>query len=241
MLHKETVTPGTLDLIQRLMNDQQLNFFYLVGGTALSLRIGHRLSIDIDLFSSTDFDGDALAIHLKNNYDADVKRHKANYVSGRIGEIDFDFISHKYPSNKPIETIDGIRMMSNADISAMKINAIVNSGQRIKDFIDMHYLLKELPLENMLKYYCEKYPNVNADTAISSLLYHNDIDFSVQVMLMDSKLKWKDIETSIKNAIADYKQELAKPRTYLKQEETNYLGVKKNKNKGKDRDQGLSM
>jgi len=241
MLHKETVTPGTLDLIQRLMNDQQLNSFYLVGGTALSLRIGHRLSIDIDLFSSADFDGDVLAIYLKNNYDAVVKHHKANYVSGSIGDVDFDFISHKYPSIKPIETIDGIRMMSNADISAMKINAIVNSGQRIKDFIDVHYLLKEMPLNDILEHYCEKYPNVEVGTATSSLSYHGDIDFSVPVMLMDNKLKWKDIETSLKNALADYKKELAKPRTYLKEEETNYLGIKRNKSKGKDRDQGLSM
>jgi len=238
MLHKETVTPGTLDLIQRLMKDQQLNSFYLVGGTALSLRIGHRLSIDIDLFSSIDFDGDALAMYLKNNYDAVVKHHKANYVSGSIGEVDFDFISHKYPSNKPIETIEGIRMMSNADISAMKINAIVNSGQRIKDFIDMHYLLKEMSLDEILKFYCEKYPNVDANTARSSLLYHNDIDFSVPVMLMDSKLKWKDIETSIQKAV-DIEKKLGKSQTFLKQEKTNYLGIKKNK--AKDRDQGLGM
>lgn len=69
MLHKETVKPGTLDLIQQLMQDQQLNLFYLVGGTALSLRIGHRQSIDIDLFSSSDFDGDRLAQHLQRKYD----------------------------------------------------------------------------------------------------------------------------------------------------------------------------
>lgn len=238
MLHKETVTPGTLDLIQRLMKDQRLNSFYLVGGTALSLRIGHRLSIDIDLFSSIDFDGDALAVYLENNYGAVVKRHKANYVTGSIGEVDFDFISHKYPSNKPLETVEGIRMMSNADISAMKINAIVNSGVRIKDFIDMHYLLKEMSLEEILNFYCEKYPNVDANTARSSLLYYNDIDFSVPVKLMDSKLKWKDIETSIRKAVGDEKKSV-KSQAFLKQEETNYLGIKKNK--GKDRDQGLGM
>ena len=119
MLHKETVTPGTLDLILELMKDHQLNSFYLVGGTALSLRIGHRESIDIDLFSSSDFDGNELAEHLRKNYGADVKRHKENYASGSIGEVDFDFISHKYPSIRPIETIEGIRMMSNQDISAM--------------------------------------------------------------------------------------------------------------------------
>lgn len=70
MLHKETVKPGTLDLIHQLMEDKQLDSFYLVGGTALSLRIGHKESIEIDLFNSSDFHGNKLAIHLQHNYDA---------------------------------------------------------------------------------------------------------------------------------------------------------------------------
>jgi hypothetical protein len=204
MLHKETVKSGTLDLIQTLMKDHQLNSFYLVGGTALSLRIGHRESIDIDLFSSSDFDGNELAEYLRNKYGADVKRHKKNYASGSIGEVDFDFISHKYPSIKPIENIEGIRMMSNQDISAMKINAIVNSGQRIKDFIDIHYLLQEIPLDEIIGFYCRKYPNVDPNTAKSSLMYHNDIDFSVPVKLMNGKLKWQDVQGSIVKAVREY-------------------------------------
>ncbi|MDF2431199.1 MAG: hypothetical protein JWP44_830 [Mucilaginibacter sp.] len=51
MLHKETVTAGTLELLNSLMLDENLNDFFLVGGTALSLQIGHRISIDLDLFS----------------------------------------------------------------------------------------------------------------------------------------------------------------------------------------------
>jgi len=229
MLHKETVKPGTLDLIQALMKDNQLNSFYLVGGTALSLRIGHRESIDIDLFSSSDFDGDELAVHLRNSYGADVKRHKGNYVSGSIGEVDFDFISHKYPSVRPIETIESIRMMSNQDISAMKINAIVNSGQRIKDFIDMHYLLMEMPLDEILDYYCQKYPNVDPNTAKSSLMYHNDIDFNVPVKLMETKLKWQDVQKSISKAA----RELESRELYRKLQET------KNSQKN-DRGRGMS-
>ncbi|RYE29569.1 MAG: hypothetical protein EOP48_32540, partial [Sphingobacteriales bacterium] len=169
-----------------------------------SLRIGHRESIDIDLFSSSDFDGNELAEHLRKNYGADVKRHKENYASGSIGEVDFDFISHKYPSIKPIENIDGIRMMSIQDISAMKINAIVNSGQRIKDFIDMHYLLKELPLDEIIGFYCQKYPNANPGTALSSLMYHHDIDLNVPVKLMDIKLNWQDVQSSIAGSVNTY-------------------------------------
>lgn len=48
MLHKETVTAGTLALIHRLMDDAHLQEFYLVGGTALALMLGHRISIDIE-------------------------------------------------------------------------------------------------------------------------------------------------------------------------------------------------
>lgn len=204
MLYKETVKSGTLDLILELMKDQQLNSFYLVGGTALSLRIGHRESIDIDLFNSSDFDGDKLALHLQKEYGAVVKRQKSNYASGSIGEIDFDFISHKYPSIKPIETVEGIRIMSNEDIAAMKINAIVNSGQRIKDFIDIHYLLKEMSLDDMMNYYCAKYPDVNPNVAKSSLLYYNDVDLTVPVLLTDRKLKWPDVQRSISKAVQEY-------------------------------------
>ena len=106
------------------------------------------------MFNSSDFEGDKLALHLQKEFGAVVKRQKSNYASGGIGQVDFDFISHKYPSIKPIETVEGIRIMSNEDIAAMKINAIVNSGQRIKDFIDIHYLLKEMSLDDMMNYYC---------------------------------------------------------------------------------------
>ncbi|SDH36389.1 Nucleotidyl transferase AbiEii toxin, Type IV TA system [Dyadobacter soli] len=64
MLHEETVEASTLALIRRLMADENLSDFYLVGGTALSLRLGHRISIDIDLCTGKDFDSAAVCEHL---------------------------------------------------------------------------------------------------------------------------------------------------------------------------------
>ena len=55
MLRKETVSESTLELLKRLMKNVHLQNFFLVGGTALSLQIGHRLSIDLDLFTTTPF------------------------------------------------------------------------------------------------------------------------------------------------------------------------------------------
>lgn len=115
--------------------------------------------------------------------------------------------------------------MSNQDISAMKINAIVNSGQRIKDFIDMHYLLMEMPLDEILDYYCQKYPNVDPSTAKSSLMHYNDIDFNVPVKLMDTKLKWQDVQKSISKAVREYTRVLESRELYRKCLSFNILQV----------------
>ena len=211
MLHKETVKPGTLDLIYKLMRDQQFKSFYLVGGTALALKLGHRESIDIDLFNTGNFDAIKLAVHLEKQYHALIRRQQSNYVSGSISNVEFDLISHKYPAVKQIETIQGIRIMSLEDIAAMKINAIVHSGQRIKDFIDVHYLLQQFEYNDILEFYCQKYPNVDQIQARNSLLYHNDIDFSVPVILKDKSLRWQHVSTSIGNAIAKHDWERQNP------------------------------
>lgn len=71
MLHKETVSSSTLDLIKRLFKDYQFDDFLLVGGTALSLQIGHRISVDIDLFSEKPFDAAQISSHLQKNYSAE--------------------------------------------------------------------------------------------------------------------------------------------------------------------------
>ena len=156
------------------------------------------------MFNSSEFNSAKLATHLQKQYNAQIKRQKDNYVSGNIGQVDFDLITHQYPSVKPLAIEQGIRMMSVEDIAAMKVNAIVNSGNRIKDFIDIHYLLQEFSMENIINFYCAKYPNVNSSMARSSLLYHNDIDFDVPLKLRDRRLRWEDVKNSIISAIAEF-------------------------------------
>ena len=68
MLHKETVEPATLDLIRKLQADPELQGFQMAGGTALALMIGHRISVDIDLFSRNEFDAEALSVHPDKKY-----------------------------------------------------------------------------------------------------------------------------------------------------------------------------
>jgi len=193
MLHKETVDAGTLDLIKRLMGDTELKDFFLVGGTALSLQIGHRISIDIDLFSEKEFDTSRLKKYLEDNYQLSDSKSIKNGVFGFINDIKIDILTHAYPQCRPLEVIEGIRMSSLEDIGAMKLNAIAQSGERKKDFIDMYFLLEQRPLLAIVKAYEQKYPNVNRQMAINSLRYHENVDQTIPVKLLGKDIEWKKI------------------------------------------------
>src|SRR5690606_15072914 len=79
--------------------------------------------------------------------------------------------------------------------------AIVQKGSRLKDFIDVYYLLEKIPFGLLSKAYCQKYPNATPQMAHSGLLYHADIDFSVPVTMLKSKLDWAIINDRLRNAV----------------------------------------
>ena len=95
MIHteKEIILPETLQLLKELQQDPLLGQFFLVGGTALALHIGHRLSIDLDLFSEKPFDTNELETHLALNYTFNTDYLASNTLKGFIDEIKVDFIA----------------------------------------------------------------------------------------------------------------------------------------------------
>lgn len=202
MLQTETVTETTLALIKQLMIDEQLQDFYLVGGTALSLQLGHRMSIDIDMFTNKDFDSLYIKSYLEKEYHAEVTFVGKNTFLGFINDVKVDFISHKYKLINPIYSEGGIRMASLEDIAAMKFNAIVQDGSRLKDFVDVCYLLQNLSLNKMLDAYILKYNEVSAEIAKKALLYHDDVDFTVPISFTKGReYNWNDIKEQLEIAV----------------------------------------
>ena len=65
MLFTETVESNTLGVLKELMRLPVLENFALVGGTNLSLKLGHRLSVDLDIFSNEDFESDSIIPAIK--------------------------------------------------------------------------------------------------------------------------------------------------------------------------------
>ncbi len=88
-------------------------------------------------------------------------------------------------------------MASLQDIAAMKLNAIVGSGERIKDFVDLYHLPDKLDYSEMLNHYWQKYPNVTIDMANRSVGYYEQIDMEVPIDLLDGTLQWKKVANKL--------------------------------------------
>jgi len=175
MLHKETVNAATLELIKRLQSDLLFRDFVLVGGTALSLQIGHRISVDIDFFTRNNFDNQELLEYLELNYGFQMQYIHQNTLKGIINGVFVDFLKHDYPNVAIPAKIEGIVLSSLNDIAAMKVNAITGNGTRIKDFVDIYFLLKQFTFSQIIEFYKIKYKTRNDFHAIKSLTWFDDI------------------------------------------------------------------
>lgn len=166
-LHWETVTPLLKKILIDLMNEDLFNPFRLVGGTALSLQIGHRISVDIDLFSDAEYDSidfNEIENFLQNNYSycstngIDIVGFGKSYFVGNSEndciKLDLyytdDFV---YPETK----IENIRLATKEEIIAMKLDVISRNGRR-KDFWDLHYFLNDYSYEELFQLYKKRYP-----------------------------------------------------------------------------------
>ena len=195
MLQKNTVEENTFRILKVLQKDENLNGFYLVGGTALALKIGHRRSIDLDFFSPEPFDTFSLSDYLSEKYGF-VKSNQASkskvILQGFIEDVKTDWVVNNYPFAENPETIEGIRLYSLRDIAAMKLIAIADTGSRLKDFVDVAYLSAIMSLNEMLDAYEKKY-NIDKVRVILGITYFSDIDYTTKIDLIDAAYRFEPI------------------------------------------------
>jgi hypothetical protein len=217
MLYKETVKGELWNLLQMLMKDEKLKDFNLVGGTALALRLGHRMSVDIDLFTTKDFNSEMMLKYLQEKYETKLIEGglSNNTILTFIGDIKVDLLAHKYPLLSPIEINDGIRLISNQDIGAMKLHAIHQSGERYKDFVDMYFLLEQKPLKFYLQAYQSKY-NKDPYWAVIGLLTYDKIVSLKGIDLLDGKQSdFKQVKNRLEQSVKNPSQKFRSERNGL--------------------------
>lgn len=216
MLQTNVVAESTLELLKRLQAEIPLKDFNLAGGTALALYLGHRISVDLDLFSPNSFDTKKLKDFLEKKYGFRTSFSAENTLKGSIGNIKIDCIAHAYPYLRKPYCENGVRLYSMEDIIAMKLSAIADNGSRLKDFIDIAYLSKQYSFSSMLKFYADKFPDANVIRPLRAVTYFGDIDFQENVVMMQGKFDWKPIERRLLTMAA--KQDMVFEKVPLKME-----------------------
>ncbi len=207
MLQYRAVYPTTLELLKILMQYENLKKTFLVGGTALSLQLGHRISVDIDLFSETDFETNEILTELQYDLDLQVimqKEKNSLIINARKKNtntefVKVDFVKYAYPLLKELKNEDGIRFLSIDDIIPMKLSAIANRGAK-KDFFDIYELMKVYSLSDMLDLFSKKYPGIAHFHIIKSLTYFDDAETEFEPITLNDTV-WEEVKQTIENKV----------------------------------------
>jgi predicted nucleotidyltransferase component of viral defense system len=206
MLYTQTVEPRTFALLKQLLDMPELASFSLVGGTALSLVYGHRISIDLDLFSDIKFDQDLVINALRQKfkegfiYEGEFKHFG---IFCFVENVKVDLVPYRHPLIRPIQVIDGIRMFSLEDIVAMKIQAILGRGKK-KDFWDIAELFKHFKLKEIIAFYKEKFPSQMLLISIpQALSYFDDADESEDPISING-MDWDAVKDVIRTNVSEY-------------------------------------
>jgi predicted nucleotidyltransferase component of viral defense system len=195
MLQKQAVKPELLELLNQLMLINEFNNFHLVGGTALALYDGHRISVDIDLFGKSHLEENKITSLIENCGNTKLLSKSQKILIYTVNGIKVDFVDYQYELIEPVNIINGIRILSKKDIAAMKLNAIVGRGSK-KDFFDIVQLLKTFTFTEMLSFYTAKYKQNSEFMVIKSLMYFDDAELEPDPITL-VPISWEDIKIKI--------------------------------------------
>lgn len=198
MLHTSAVPVNLLMVLTDLQEKTCAAGFALAGGTSLALRLGHRLSVDLDFFTVNAFTPQSLANHLGYGPEA-ITGQAEGTLQLRINGVKVEFLKHTYPKLANDDVIDGVIMWSIQDVAAMKLNAISNRGSK-KDFYDIAKLLDLFPLETMIGHYQEKYRPASLMMLIRSLAWFEDAAAEPDPIALHDDT-WPDVMAKISSAI----------------------------------------
>jgi len=208
-MHPETVDRRTRSVLEKIRGLDSVGDFYLAGGTALAILLGHRISIDLDFFSGADFDTAEIRKALSDIGEVVVGGEESGTLHCLVDGVKVSFLRYRYATLFPFVDFDGVRLADERDIAAMKIDAVSSRGSR-KDFIDLYFLLKRYPLGELLRFFEEKFSGIGFNTLhiLKSLVYFDDAEGDPMPMMM-SDIRWDEVKrTIVGHVLAFEKQSL---------------------------------
>jgi hypothetical protein len=176
--HPEVLPADATKTIVLLARQPAVSSFYLAGGTALALQWGHRVSVDLDLFSMETVNESLLRGTLqKEIQNMKVVSQAPQTLHLEIGSTKVSFLGYPYPMLFPLKRYEGIHVADPRDIAAMKLDAVASRGTK-RDFIDLYVLCQHYGLDEVLRLFDRKFSSVafNDVHLRKALTYFGDAD-----------------------------------------------------------------
>lgn len=154
--HEEVLPRGWSDAAAELARTGVLTDFYLAGGTGLALQLGHRVSVDLDLFTQRHFEARAVrdALRLAGGFRVD--QLAEGTLHAEVGGVQLTFLRYDYPLLFEVTRFKELTVASPRDIACMKLEALSSRGSR-RDFVDLYFVLQRFPLRDLLGWFERKY------------------------------------------------------------------------------------
>jgi len=197
-MHTEAIDPQTKSVLDAIGSKEFARAFYLAGGTALAIHIGHRMSIDLDFFTDQEFSTASVRDRLAELGSFTVEgEDKYRTLNGILNNVSVSFFLYKYPNVYPITLFESVCLADERDIAAMKIDAISSRGKK-KDFIDLYFLLQKYSLSDILGFFESRFSGVqyNKLHILKSLTYFEDAENDPDPIMLIS-VSWEDVKKDI--------------------------------------------
>lgn len=203
-MYTQTLPKKTKEILEKIKTIDLLDDFYLTGGTALALQIGHRESIDLDFFTHKDFSPQTLQIQLEKIGRLENLSLEKGTLNCFLENTQIQFLHYPYNMLEGKIAWEGIYLSSVLDISCTKIITISQRGSK-KDFIDLYFVLKKYDLPFLFTKLKEKYPQTgyNEIHLLKSLVYFEDAQHQ-PLPKMHVKIDWEEVKEDIKNKVRKF-------------------------------------
>ena len=204
-MYEKVINAKTKRVLESLDKIEAIKNFYLAGGTALALQLGHRKSIDLDLFSRKDFSTGELKTILSQIGKLKVYSEEERTLNASINGVKISFLGYKYKMLFPsVKYGKNLKLASIQDIACMKVDAISSRGNK-KDFIDFYFLLKEYSLKEILGFFDKKYSGIKYSQLhiLKSLIYFQDAEEDPLPVMLKSA-DWSEVKKELRRGVKEF-------------------------------------
>ncbi len=197
--HPETITAETAATLRALRDRALIDSAYLAGGTGLALRLGHRLSVNLDFFKAELVNEESLLQRLQQMPNFSLVERGPHTIHAVIGGVKVSFLGYPYPLLFPFERFLEVPIADPRDIAAMKITAIASRGTK-RDFVDLYAAGSQFGLEVLLEHFGKKYARVgyNRMHILKSLTFFDDAEKDPMPHML-VPLEWDEVKRFFKN------------------------------------------